>query len=252
MKDDKKQAEKLTELLKGAEDHPLIKQLFAEKAAAVLASRKTAADQIRTIEKEQAEAIPIFLADIADKEKNYLSAKAAAESAWASFQSAKAALSTENYNYSYSISHLEQTLTESADPALDIAKEYFQKKLEWLRSPGRISHSNIGAARNIFTETVTITQETNIPAINQALSYCQAAIQELETMKLAPELDFQKIEAMEKAIPSINTYSENTAEKPMEGSKSRSFASYFKSADQTNYEVSKLLEKAKGILSAPK
>lgn len=241
--------EKMEKLRKTLESHPLAKQIQAEEAAAVLATRTTAADSIKTIRQEQAEAIPRLLSDIDDKEKKFLSAKAAMESAGREYQQARAALSTENSNYSYRISHLEQALIESADPAIDEAKEYFNKKLEWLRSPGRISHGSIGSERNLYNDTVTVYEESNVSAVNDALQFCQAAIKELELMKLEPVLDLEKIERIKKAIPSIEVYTSETAEKPLPGSKGRSFESWFKSEDHSNFEVSKLLEKAGKLLS---
>jgi hypothetical protein len=175
------------------------------------------------------------------------------EAAGGEFNRARGALSMESQSFDSSISTQEQILTNSADPQIDEGINFFMEKLEWLRSPGRISHNMTGGEKNIYTETVTFTQETNIPAINEALGYCRAAIKELERMKLEPALDLQKIEAMKKAIPSIDIYSEATGEKPIENSKGRSFASYFKSADQHDFEVGKLLEKASKLLSpAPK
>ena len=250
MKNNEKQAEKLTELLKGAEDHPLIKQLFAAQAAALLATRTTAADQIKAIEKERDEALPKLQTDIEKKEAIFLKAKATFEEAGRSFQSARAALSTENNNFSYSISHLEQSLIESADPQIDDAIQFFRDKLEWLRSPGKIETHRLGAERDIYTETVAILSENNIQAINDAMQFCRDAIQALELMKLEPAFDLQKIEALKKAIPDINIFTESKGEKPMEGSRPRSLASYFKSDSHHDYDMRRLLEKADKSLAA--
>jgi hypothetical protein len=179
-------------------------------------SRSTCA---QVIEKERAEALPKLQDEVDAKEKNFLKAKAAMEEAGRSLQVAKAALSIENNNYGYSIS-----------------------RLEWLRSPGRISHTSMGSERNVFNETVTVKEETNNPAISDALQFCRDAIQ---------PLDLEKIEAMKKAIPSIDVYTENTGERPMEGSKGRSFDSYFPTASHTDYVVGKLKEAADKLL-APK
>ena len=252
MKDDKKLAEKLTELLKGAEDHPLIKQLFAEKAAALLATRTVTADQIKAIEKERAEVIPRLLSDIEGKEEKFKKAKTIMEETGAAFQQARVALSTANNSYSHSISHLEQALIESSDPAIDLAKEFFNEKLTWLRSPGRISSNSLGGERNLFSETITQKSETNYPAILSAIDYCRDALSFLEQLKLQPAFDIQIIEAMKKAVPSIEIYTESTGERAMEGSKGRSFASYFKSADHADYEVRTLLEKAEAIIHPKK
>jgi hypothetical protein len=61
-----------------------------------------------------------------------------------------------------------------------------------------------------------VKEETNADAVHVAMKYCQAAIKELERMKLTPELEKVKIEEMKKEVPSIDVYSEVTGEKPME------------------------------------
>lgn len=242
-------AEKLTAEL---EKSPMLRKLRAEEKAETLAKRTEAAGKIEVLKTEMDAVIPKLLAGLEAQEVKYKKAKAALDTADGEYNAAKYELSIESNNFDTAISTQEQTLIESADPLLDEAIDFFRKKFEWLRSPGRISRNSLSAERNIFTETVTVTQETNLPAIKQALGYCQAAIRELELMKLSPALDLQKIEAMKKAIPDISVYSEYTGGKAMEGSKGQSFASYFPSADQTDWQVSKLLEKGDKILSAPK
>jgi hypothetical protein len=80
---------------------------------------------------------------------------------------------------------------------------------------GRISINRTGGERNIFTDKVTIRAETNTEAIISAMEYCQAAITELENMKLAPAMDPARIEGLKAAIPPIDQYREYQAEKPM-------------------------------------
>jgi len=244
MKDDKKQAAKLTELLKGAEDHPLMKQILAEKAAAILAERTEAANQIKAIQKEQFLALPKLQADIEAADAKLKQAKVIFEEAGRSLQVARAALSVVNNDFYYTISHLEQDLIKSADPQIDEGIDFFREKLAWLRSPGKIEMHRLGAERDIFTETVKVKCDTTHPAILEAIDYCRDALTFLELLKLMPEFDIQVIEAMKKKIPDIYIFTESEGEKPMEGSRPRSIASYFDSADLTDYKVKKLLEKA--------
>lgn len=229
--------------------HPLTQAIMNERAAEVLKTRQAAAEQIEAIKTEQAEVIPKLHADLDAKEAKFLKAKASFEEAARSFQAAKAALSAENSNYSNSISRQEQVLTESADPAIDDAIQFFRAKLDWLRSPGRIVHNAIGSETDIITEKTTTRSESNIHAIHDALDFCRAAIRALELMKLEPAFFSEKIEAMKKAIPDINVFTESTGERPMEGSKGITFESQFKSDSQLDWEMSRLLEKADKVLS---
>lgn len=81
MKKDTKEAEKLKELLKEAEGHPIMKTILAEKAAEVLAKRREAAGKIEVLKKEREEVIPKLQAAVKDKEGAYLKAKAALDAA---------------------------------------------------------------------------------------------------------------------------------------------------------------------------
>jgi ATP-dependent protease HslVU (ClpYQ) peptidase subunit len=92
----------------------------------------------------------------------------------------------------------------------------------------------MGGEINIFTEKVTLKVESDIDAINSALQYCMAAIKALEMLKLSSALDIQKIEAMKKATPDINVFTEFTSEKPLPGSRGVNPLNLLKSDSQIN------------------
>jgi hypothetical protein len=210
-----KQEEKLSVLLKEAEDSPIMKQLRAEKAAAILATRTEAAGKIEVLKKEQDEAIPRLRADRDAKEAKYKEAKAALETAGCEFSTVRVALSSENQFFDNAISQQETILFKSADPMIDEAITFFREKLDWLRDSSRISQNARGSESNIFTEKKMVKVESNLDAILSALRYCQEAVAELERMKLTPALDLQKIEGMKKGIPDIGIFTEYTGEKPV-------------------------------------
>ena len=109
----------------------------------------------------------------------------------------------------------EASLSESADPAIDAAINFFRDKLDFLRTPGRISRNAIGEVRNIFTEKKTVKEESNVEAIHSAMEYCRAAITELENMKLALAVDAERIAGLKAGIPKIDVYTVYTGEKPL-------------------------------------
>lgn len=213
------EAEKLAKLLVQAETHPMMRAIMAEKAAAILATRTEAAGKIEVAKRERDEVIPQLLSDRAAKEENFKRAKAALDTAGGEYNAARFTLSSRGQSFDHTISGQEQTLIESADPAIDAAIIFFKGKLDWLRAPERISTTRRGAIRNIHTEKITTKVETNYDAINAALRYCMDAVAELQRMKLDPVLDVEKIERMSAGIPSVDIFSEFTGEKPMPGSR---------------------------------
>jgi hypothetical protein len=247
--DTAKKEEKLAALLKEAEDSPIVKQLRTEKAAATLATRMEAAGKIEGLKKERDEVIPILIEDRDAKEAKYKEAKAALDAAGGEYQTARGAVSGRSQSFDNAISRQETILLETADPAIDEAITFFRKKLDWLREPGRISRDARGAEVNIFTETVTRTTASNVPAIHSALNYCQAAIKALEQMKLCPELDVGKIEELKGNIPRIDVYTEFSGEKPV----GRTIAGVnprmlLPSDSQMDWEIAKVNERYKEIM----
>ncbi|HZL98293.1 MAG TPA: hypothetical protein VFB91_06270 [Terriglobales bacterium] len=245
--------EKMAALLKEAEDSPIVKTLRAEKAAAILATRKEAAGKIEAAKKEREEVIPELLADRDAKEENFKRAKAALETAGGEYQTARVAVSSRSQSFDSVISRQEAILFETADPLIDAALTFFREKLDWLRTPGRISIDRRGAESNIFTEKITTTVESNRPAILSALRYCQEAVAELERMKLAAALDLQKIEGMKKGIPDIGVFSESANERPMPGIPPM-IIPRFGGAASDEYEqtlLDRVHKKAKDFLSKP-
>jgi Skp family chaperone for outer membrane proteins len=236
MKKDTKEAEKLTELLAQAEGHPMMKAILAEKAAETLAKRQEAAGKIEVLKKERDEVIPKLQADLKTKEIKYLKAKTALDTANDELQTVKAALSSENHNFDTAIRNHEAVLIESADPRIDEGIEFFRAKLDYLRSPGRISRTGGKVEKNLFTWTKVVSEETNIVAVRSALAYCQNGIRELEKMKLSPELDTERIEALKSGIPKIDEYQEVTGTKPME----KQAPTFIPPSD---YEIERLLKK---------
>jgi chromosome segregation ATPase len=250
-----KKEEKLSELLTTAEDHPLMKAILAEKAAAIQATRTEAAGKIEALKKERDEVIPKLLADRDAKEEKFKKAKAALDAAGGEYQTARSVVTSRNQFFDNAISRQETILLETADPEIDAAILFFQDRLAFLRTPGRISMNRIGAERNVFTEKVTTRVESNYDAVNAALRYCLDAVQELQQMKRTVALDLQKIEGMKKGIPDINVYSESTAEKPMPGSVGMpAFRPRFGGAASDEYEqtlIDRVLKKAADFVSKP-
>lgn len=212
---EKKEMERLEELRKTIEASPLTQQIIAEKAAAIPATRQEATGKIEALQKERDTVIPKLQADMEKEEAKYLKTNDVLNASTEEWRTARATLSSESQSFDSAISRQEQILIESADPLIDETIQFFRDKLDYLRSPGRISRIAGESEKNIITETKTVKEETNENVINSALQYCLAAIKELERMKLTPALDMEKIERMKAGIPSIDVYTEYQGEKPM-------------------------------------
>ncbi len=247
-KEEREKEEKLAGLLKDVEGHPMMKAILAEKAAAVLAKRTEAAGKIEVVKKEQEEVIPKLQAAVKDKEAEYLKVKAALQTANDEIRSARAALSSENNNFDTEIRNQEAILFETADPRIDEGIEFFRAKLDDLRKPGRISSRGMKVERNLVTDTKTLTTESNVQAIHDALAYCQAAIKSLEQMKLSPALNLEGIEELKAVIPYIDIFIETTSTKPIPGSKGINPRDLLKSDSQLDWEMGKLNEKFKKLM----
>lgn len=248
MKKDTKEAEKLTELLKKADGHPMMKAILAEEAAAILAKRTEAAGKIEVLKKQREEVIPRLRADIEAKEGAYLKAKTALDADLGELQKVKAALSSENNNFDTEIRNYEAVLYETADPVIDEGIQFFRDKLDELRKPGKISSRGMKVEVNLRADTKTLTTETNADAILNAMKYCQAAIKGLEALKLSPEFRIEGIQELKDELPSIDVYQEVTGQKPAWPRINTDPRSLFKSDSQMDWEMGKLNEKFKKLM----
>ena len=170
------------------------------------------------------------------------------EAAGGEWNAARAALQSENYQRDNKIRQHKQVLYETADSLIDETIQFFRAKIDDLQKPGRISSRGLETVRNVFTETVTMTTETNRGAVLGAMQYCRDAIKGLEALKLSPEFHIELMQELKDAIPSIEVYQDVTGEKPMEGSRGINPRSLFKSDDQLSWEMGKLDEKFKKLM----
>lgn len=241
------QAMKLTELLKKADSHPMMKAIIEEEASVVLAQREEAAGKIAALKAEQSETIPRLQADLAEKEAEFNKAKAAMDAALTEFRQARSKLSGKSFHISHQIGLQNQILIETAAAEIDEAIQFFRDKLDFLRSPGRINLRALGVERNLFAWKKNVKGESNLNAVHSALAYCRDAIKQLELMKLTPALDVEKIEQIKAGIPSIDVYSEVSGERSLPRVSINPLDS-LPSDSEMNRKKNKLLQKADKVL----
>ncbi|NQT55493.1 MAG: hypothetical protein HQ551_04625 [Desulfobacteraceae bacterium] len=210
------QIEDIQKLTAELEKSPAFQKMREEQAVETLAKREEAAGKVKVLEKERDEIIPKLQKVLAEKEARFSQAKAAMDSAMDVAKKAKIALLGKTQTLESTIGRQREILIETSDFALDKAITFFNEKLNYLRSPGRISSKKMGALRNVFTMSKSTREQSNLRAVNAALTFCKAAISALKEMKLEPILDVAKIEKMKKKIPDIDIYTEFAGEKPLE------------------------------------
>jgi hypothetical protein len=239
MKNDTKEAEKLEELLKKADAHPAIKMIRQEEADKILEERLLAAAKLRELGKEAEEVIPKLQADLAEVEDELKRYDEERKVILDRLSTARVKLAEAKGDLERETRQAETVLLGNYDSGIDEALQFFRDKLDWLRKPGRVNRIGRHAERNIFTMRKTVKEETNLYAIHETLRYCQAAIKELEKMKLTPALDIKRIQAIKDAIPSIDVYQEVTGEKPME----RQAPTFIPPSDYEDEQIERLLKK---------
>ena len=244
---EKAEREKMEILLETIDQHPLTIKVREDKAAEVLATRQGIALKVAALRNEQDLTIPKLQDEQEIKEAKYAEAKAALEGAAEEVRAAVLALRSERFAFDNTIRNCEASLLESADPAIDAAIMFFRDKLDYLRTPGRLSRSAIGAERNLISWKKKTFEENNTQAVHDALRYCQAAITTLESWKLLPELDAEKIAALKAGIPRIDVYMEHTGERSMEKINTDP-RSLLPSDSQIEWSIGKLNEKFKKIM----
>jgi hypothetical protein len=245
-----KREEKLEGLIREAEASPAIIAVRAQQAAETMAKRQEAARKVEMFRNEEAATIPKLEAVRATKEKIYLAAKAAMQVASDEFQAAHAALSIERSQFTNEIRRHEQVLIDTAPAEIGEAILFFRGKLDYFRSPGRISRNAIGSERNLISWKKKTFEESNAQAVRDAMRYCQGAITTLESWKLLPELDASKVEEMKKNVPQIDVYAAYTGEKAMEKGPAPSV--YVpRIRDAAAEAIDALIQKANVLLSKP-
>jgi DNA repair exonuclease SbcCD ATPase subunit len=210
---------KLQELEKLKETiEPLTKKIEQEKAVEILAKRRTAADRIQAL-RHEAEGLIEIQTQIDGLIEKLADIDRARQELIAAIAEKRLKLGMERGGTEGEIQREEEILYGSYNSGIDEAIQFFRTKLDYLRSPGRITHDKLGGQRDLIRETVIVTAESNADAVHSAIKYCMARIADLEKMKLEPELDPQKIEEMKTRIPPIDVYTEFTGERRLPGSR---------------------------------
>jgi len=235
--------EKLERKLASFQDLPFMRKIEAEGRAALLQRRQEAAEKIENLIKESEQEIPELQTILSKKKAEYQAAKDTFQNVERELREAKVKLSNRGFFFENAIGKQKEILIETADSQIDEGIKFFQKRLEWLRGPGRISHSKGGSEKNLITMKTKTREESNLDSVHLALNYCQACISALQKMKLKPELDTGRIEEMKQNIPDIGIFTEYTGERALEKGPSSNPFHHLPSEGHLEYNLHKTQKK---------
>jgi hypothetical protein len=239
--------QKIEELTKELEDSPAVRMFRQEREAERLKQRKATAESIRELQAER-ESLSAMREEVSALEAKVKAKDIERLNLLNEFAKKKSTYTGKSQGLESRIGRLRGELTESCDPKLLQAIEFFRTKLEFLRTPGRISSQRLEGKRNLFTEKVHGKVESNMNAVHRALRYCQEAIRSLEAEKLRPECDEGVIEALKEGIPDTSVYEVAETEHVLPGSRVPGASELLPSESQLNWEMGKIMEKAKKLL----
>lgn len=199
--------ERLKKLADALDRHPATIQQREKEAAETLAKRRQAAAKIEDLQLDFA-ACGVIQREIDDLVLNLAELDAKREKMKTVINEKVYFLAKEKSGLEGAMRHEQEILFNSYDPAINDAIDYFRRKLDWLRTPGRVTVAKAGSETNIYSMEKTSKIESNYKAVLDAMHFCQNAINTLEKMKLTPEFDLLEVEALKKNIPKIDVFNE--------------------------------------------
>ena len=143
----------------------------------------------------------------------------------------------------------ESILLSTYDSRINEAITFFCDTFYKLNDLKKINVNRHSGESNLGLMTPQIISFSNVGSIRSAMSYCQAAIHELEGMKLNAELDMERIQVLRKGIPSIDDFTESTGTKIIPGSKGVNPLHLLKTDSQLAWELGKIAQKFKKIMA---
>lgn len=247
MKRDTNEAEieKLEELRKTIEASPLTQKIKEEKARETLAKRKEIRQKVDQLQLHL-ESLPGTDEAVAELKAELSILQDREQLLKQEVNEKVLALRSEKLQIENEQGRLKTILLETSDPSIDEAIKFFQDRRETLFRK-KVSSQTHKTGSNIFTMVKNFVTFSNRNAIGDALAYCLVAIHELESMKLIPVLDGNRIDELKRGIPDTDEMTEITGEKPFPRVNVDP-RSLLKSDSQMDWELEKLNEDFKRLM----
>jgi chromosome segregation ATPase len=188
-------------------DIPGVQAGFKAHDEAILKKRRAARAELDRLQKEAEETISKLHARTEEAKKEIIKA-------WEEHErkmgKARAIAAEERAaQSSFERQQQEMVLLKSYDPEIDAALSWFNDRLTTTRSSRSLYNHSIPLDRpNPANYKQTIYNKSNYQANLGCIDYLRSAIAEIEGMKLLPECDKMRIEALKEGVPSIHEYTE--------------------------------------------
>jgi hypothetical protein len=205
---------KNSKLLEKFLESPIARKFEAEEKAKAIEARKEAAAERATLLKELGK-IPSNEVAVCDLQKELSRLETESRILKERIAGRIAQNWRRRQELESAIGKVEGDLSESSDPAIDLAVEFFREKHAELLREKPDSDSWAGRI-NMVTLKREVGARSNGAAIRKALSYCLAAEKQLQDMRVSPTVDFLAIEALKAGLPPIHEYAETTGYKAPE------------------------------------
>jgi hypothetical protein len=200
---------KVPEWLTDAEDHPLVRQIKADKAATRLAERQALAQELAEVRKlreaghpEEEAAAAAAKHDLEEAQKRLAELGLAAGQAALALTAKRDALKRRD-------DVLVNKLVETSDPAIAGLQGAFREREQALRSTPTESQV-VGSDRDLRRGTKVVEVATNHPARLEALAYVRQGVQTLENWKQRAEVPAEELRKLEEGIPRTDTFTIRT------------------------------------------
>lgn len=188
-------------------DHPLTLAVLRDERTKINKQRTAAKNEIDRLRREGAGVIPGMEKELETAKKEYEAAILNAEAVLDKCRELSRKLYSMKLSIEGQINDHEAFLRKSCDAEIDEAVMFFQNELERLRLPGTLSISAIKKnQKNPLNYKQEIDISSNLKAVEAATAYCREALDELEAMKLLPELDIKRIEELRKNVPRSDVF----------------------------------------------
>ncbi len=242
--------ENMSERLERLEKNPAFQRLQQEEKEKIRAERQQAAQEIERIKTESSEILEQIQADRETAAAELQEAEKELKAKKETLARLDHEIYTERHRADREINQNQQKLLTSYDPAIDQAIDFFRDEFERIRKTNTSWQTHQDGIDMIGFKKKLVSY-SNKNSILRALKYCREAIQGLEAAKLDPDFDPARIEAVKLGIPDPGELEEFKGDKPLKDAADVSPMMQLKSDSQLEWEMNKLDQKFKKVMTQP-
>jgi hypothetical protein len=188
-------------------NNALVIALQREELAKVHKQRAAAKKEIDSLQREGAVVIPCMEKELETAKQEYEAARRHAQEVLDKCLDISGKLNSTKRYIERQINTQEDFLRKSYDAEIDEAVMFFRNELTRLRLPGTLSIQVFKKSQqNALNFKQELALSSNSEAVEAALTYCRAALDELEVMKLSLEADINRIKELLENVPRSDVF----------------------------------------------